>query len=39
MGNLFAADGGKVTEHDRAVLELKTQRDRMIQYQKRVRWL
>ncbi len=43
MGNIFAKlfghEGAKkntVTEHDKAVLDLKNQRDRLKQYQKKV---
>eukprot|EP00727_Mastigamoeba_balamuthi_P011498 m51a1_g6971 hypothetical protein (218) ;mRNA; f:103746-104630 len=41
MGQLLSGGGGKgkknkVTAHDKAVLDLKVQRDRLIQYQKKV---
>ena len=37
MGNLFSSDKkNKITARDKAILELKIQRDRLKQYQKRV---
>ncbi|XP_045626032.1 charged multivesicular body protein 6-A [Procambarus clarkii] len=35
MGHLFSKKPSKVTEHDKAVLQLKTTRDKIRQYQKR----
>jgi hypothetical protein len=37
MGALFSKKKSRVSAHDKAVLDLKVQRDRLTQYQKRVR--